>query len=690
MNRLHPLAAALMALNRGVSGLFLGFVLVTVLAGVVEFVSPGWTVVAAPLGFALGAAYGFAYYYRFAYELTSDTFDLASGVFSRRDREIPYHRVQNVDVRQGVVFRLLGLAVVNVETAGGGSTEAVLNFVSEDEADRLQREIRRRTAASKARRRAAREATEGRPDDAAAPADVEGELEGERSLDEPAAEAELEDADADLEDAEPALDEAAIEAFEEEYRPTLLFRLQPRELLLYSLATFRAAAGAGVAFLAFFALDTVLELLLTVSEPIGGPADLASATPRGYLVLTLVSFVHLVVFTYLLGAGYTFVSYYDFRLGRAGDDLVYERGLLQNYSGSIPVEKVQSVTVTDNPLQRLIGYAGLWVETAGYGPESDGGSQSAVPLAKKGRVYGFAERFTGLEKPSFLRPPTLARRRYLVRYSLVAAAIVLVAYGVSRVTALEGWYYAAVGFLAVPPAAHLRWKHLGYYVGEDHLVIRSSFWRRRTTVIPYYREQTITTRRSIFQRRLGLASLVVDTASSQTFFRGTPTIYDVRLETAREIHDTSRDRLQAAIRERTAPTGRSAPARPATASACPSSPWIEKRPRAARSRTRSSDAAPAGSTTASRSVSGSSRRSSTGPCRGFRSTFVTRTRRSRSSIPTCSSTAWRASSPGRTTTTQGRANSSASGRASAGRRRATSRSTSDSAPTPPSASAESG
>ena len=254
--------------------------------------------------------------------------------------------------------------------------------------------------------------------------------------------------------------------------------------------------------------------------------------------------------TYLLGAGYTFVSYYDFTLGRVGDDLVYERGLLQSYSGSIPVEKVQSVTVTDNPLQRLIGYAGLWVETAGYGPDSGSGSQSAVPLARRGRVYGFAERFTGLERPTFSRPTTVARRRYLARYSIVAAVIVAAAYGITRVTVLESWFYAAVVFLAVPPAAHLRWVNLGYYVGEDHLVIRAGFWKRQTTVIPYYRVQTVNTRRSIFQRRLGLASLVVDTASSQTFFRGTPTIYDVDLEVARGIHEESRDRLQVALRDR--------------------------------------------------------------------------------------------------------------------------------------------
>ncbi|MFC4246214.1 PH domain-containing protein [Natribaculum luteum] len=519
MNRLHPLSAVTNALQRGGIGLSVPF-FVSTLASVFEFVDVGWALVLAPVGFVLGSAYGVAYYYRFAYELTADTFDVASGVLSRRTREIPYRRIQNVDVEQGVVYRLLGIAVVNVETAGGGDTEAVLDFVGESEAKRLQRSIRQRTAESAASRRASSTAA---GDDQPAGAVV----------DETAAEQ-------TTGDAEPTA-----------HRPTLLFELAPRELLLYSLASVRPAAAAGVLFLAFFASGPILDALVATAQPFGGPATLESGSIRSYAILSAVSFAQGVVATYLLGAVYTFFAYYGFRLGRAGEDLVYERGLLQNYSGSIPLEKVQTVTITDNPLQRAIGYAGLWVETAGYGPDSGSGSQSAVPLARARRIYRFAERFSGLEKPTFERPTAVARRRYLGRYAIVAGVVVAAAFVVSLVTPIERWYLAAVVFLAVPPAAHLRWVNLGYAVADEHVAIRAGFWRRRTTVVPYYRIQTISTRRSIFQRRLGLASLVVDTASSRTFARSDPTIYDVDLEVAREIHDASRERLQSALRDRT-------------------------------------------------------------------------------------------------------------------------------------------
>ncbi|MDJ1433339.1 PH domain-containing protein [Halostagnicola sp. A-GB9-2] len=546
MNRLHPLSAVTLALRRALAGLFVALTVVTGLAAFVDFVSGAWMTVAVPLGFLLGGTYGIVYYFRFEYEITDTTFDVSSGVFSRRSREIPYRRIQNVDVRVGILQRLLGLAVVSIETAGGGNTEAVLNFVSEEEANRLQREIRRRTAkATETQEKSSADDLEDVP---------AADSESARDRNEAGDPIEHPDETVDGRGGEPSVDHespsTAAQRRDHAKREKSLFGLEARELLLYSFTSFRPAVGAALLFFVFIAIDPVINHLLTVAQPVGGPEDLETGTAGNYGILTAVSFVYAVAVTYLVSVAYTFATYYGFKLSRAGQDFVYERGLVQRYSGSIPAEKIQSVTVTDNPLQRLIDYAGMWIETAGYGPESSSGSQSAVPLARKSRVYEFTERLTGAETPKFLSPPELARRRYLARYSIIAGVIVAIAFGVSLATTLEQWYLAAIVFLAVPPAAHLRYVNIQYFVGEDHLVVRRGFWRRRTTVIPYYRIQTVSTRRSVFQRRLGLASVVVDTASSSSFSMTAPTIYDLELEDARDVNITSRKQLQRTLRER--------------------------------------------------------------------------------------------------------------------------------------------
>jgi len=83
------------------------------------------------------------------YRLTGDAFVIESGVLHRSRREIPLERVQDVSFEQKPIARLLGLALVKIETGGGGEDEAVLDSVTLAEAHRLRLALRRlRTVAS--------------------------------------------------------------------------------------------------------------------------------------------------------------------------------------------------------------------------------------------------------------------------------------------------------------------------------------------------------------------------------------------------------------------------------------------------------------------------------------------------------------------------------------------------------------
>jgi putative membrane protein len=105
---------------------------------------PASLLVIVVLGTTAIVGWELAYVRRYTYELTEETFDIESGVLSRREREIPYERVQNVDISQNVVQRALDIAEVRLETAGGSGTEAALKYVSRAEADRLQEALSRR------------------------------------------------------------------------------------------------------------------------------------------------------------------------------------------------------------------------------------------------------------------------------------------------------------------------------------------------------------------------------------------------------------------------------------------------------------------------------------------------------------------------------------------------------------------
>jgi putative membrane protein len=430
-------------------------------------------------GFVVALGYQLVYYQRFDYVLTGDSLDISSGVVSRRNREIPVGRIQNVDISRNVVQRLFDIAVINLETAGGSSTEASLKCVSETEATRLQEEI--------------------------------GRLKRGAAAEDPA--------------------ESRREREE-------LFAITPKELVL------RGVIG----------VDLRLLSIVTVLLPVIAPSLRERfADPLLGLALTAPLAAVLVVGATAAVSGVLAVTnYYGFRLSRSPGELHYERGLFQRFSGTIPLGKVQTLGVSENVIARRLGYASLAVETAGYAP-GESGQQSAVPLAERGRVLDLATSVESFQPVEFERPPKRARQRYAVRYGVVAVLVVLGTFAVDRFTSLSfAWYVTAALLVAAPVAAHLKWANLGYDVQSEYVVLREGFWTKTTTVVPFYRVQTVLDSRTVFQRRRELATLVVDTAGSSGLTGGQPRALDIDADRAAELRERVADRLQLSLVRRRA------------------------------------------------------------------------------------------------------------------------------------------
>jgi len=430
------------------------------------------------LGLGVVALWETAYVRRYEYGITQDTFDIQSGVFSRREREIPFERIQNVDIAQNVVQRTLGIAEIRLETAGGGSTEARLRYVSRPEATRLQELI-------SDRKREGTERDPGASDD-------------------------------------------------------ILFELNRRELTI----------------LGFTSANFRLLGLVVVGVSLVAPPVARQISPGADLLLLLGPGAAVGILLLLwLGSGVQAVlRYYGFRLLRHDEELRYQRGLLQRYTGTIPLSKVQTLMIRENLLARAVGYASLVIETAGYAPgQGSDNVESAVPIARRDRVIELAENIEDVGEVALTRPPRRARMRYVARYAILVGVVTGLLGAVDLVTGLLPTWYVAAGLVVVTPvAAHLKWKHLGYYYDDDYVVTRSGFWTRRTTIVPYYRVQTVSHSQSIFQRRRDLGTLVVDTASSGGLWGGNAVALDIDADEAASLRERVNDRFQRSITHRDA------------------------------------------------------------------------------------------------------------------------------------------
>jgi cytochrome P450/uncharacterized membrane protein YdbT with pleckstrin-like domain len=138
--RLHPLtpvlrgwkffaAAVAIAIQQSYSGVELGFVLSVIAASI-----------------PIGIAYGFLSWRTTHYRVGPEDLRLETGLVFRRSRRVRLDRLQAVDVVRPLVARALGLAELRLEVAGGSSSEAPLAYLSEGAAQQLRAELLARAA----------------------------------------------------------------------------------------------------------------------------------------------------------------------------------------------------------------------------------------------------------------------------------------------------------------------------------------------------------------------------------------------------------------------------------------------------------------------------------------------------------------------------------------------------------------
>jgi putative membrane protein len=423
----------------------------------------------------------------FRYRLDGDELVIDSGVLSRRRRVIPLARIQNIDLEQGFLERVAGVAELRMETAsGGGETEASLAVLALDEARSLQADLMRRRA--EARAVAAGSAASG--------------FEAAHGAADPTSGADV-----------PAPDGEAAPPVPES-RPLL-------RLSLTNLAV--AGATSNEAGLIAAGLATLLEVAddATGLDPLG--SWLESTVEQGLrvgavgVIVVVAAFaLGFVVLGWVLSVFVSIVRYHGFTLSRAGDELKRSYGLLSRHHSTVPLERVQAVRIEQTLLRRPLGLVALKIETAGAGPKGQGGgdagAEAFVPIARMDQVGPLLRevfpdaRFDGVP----LSPVSpLARRRSFLRLAVpvALAAGLLGTFVAPRWIALllllgPAWLYARADYRA------RAWGR-----APGHVLVRSGVLTRMSWVVPERKIQTLHLRATPFQRRLGLGSLVIDTAA---------------------------------------------------------------------------------------------------------------------------------------------------------------------------------
>lgn len=429
-------------------------------------------------------------YRTFSYTFGDGELVIRSGLFFKNQRHVPYSRIQNLDAVQTAMHRLVGVVDVRVDTGSGAEADATLSVISWP----AYEEMRRRVLDERAGRR------------------------GTDAADEPGG--------------------------------RTIMVLRPRDLAVLGLIESRAAVLVGTVVGLLWETGLLGRAIGRLGIDVAGEGVLRRllvsifrdrTLPFAHIPKAIAAIVALLIVLRIFSVIWAVVRLHGFRLALVGADLRTDYGLLTRVSATVPLHRVQTLTVRRGLVLRWFDRASVKAETAGGQTAGEGAGESArareslAPIVRESELPALLRIVLpdlDLEQPVWHRPAPRAFRRELTVRLVVALAGGLVA------AFVFGWWAAAVlAFLCAWAwlSARVYVANLGWAVVDGAVLFRSGWIWRDLTIARFSKVQAVSMTESPFDRRHRMASVQVDTAGAGDALHRVDIPY-LPIETAAELY----------------------------------------------------------------------------------------------------------------------------------------------------------
>ncbi len=313
-------------------------------------------------------------WYFYTYRHEEGYLHLKSGVIVKNERSIKQDRVQTVNIRRGILQRILGLASLQVETAGGGGeSEFQLNAVKLEEAVKIKDSLEGFSQAGSGGAAAVAEQVNG-PSTAR-----------------------------DVSRSEEAAEESTVE-----------YQVSLPELFL-------AGATSGRFLLLFSVIAAIFSQLVpfipdTIWEDLVEQATTATVTPAAILAITAVLAV-LMIISWLISTIAYVIQHYNFTVRRDNLKLEVSWGLVEQKQLNLKLHRLQALVIQEGLLRQPLGRCSLVAEVAGGGSKEQDYVTMLFPLLHRDQLQGFiGQLLPEYNVPDkFISLPRRSLRRYIIR-----------------------------------------------------------------------------------------------------------------------------------------------------------------------------------------------------------------------------------------------------------------------------------
>jgi len=398
----------------------------------------------------------FLIYKNFLFKIDNNHFILQQGIISKTNTSIPFHRIQNINFKQNLVQQIINVYEVSIETAGSTDTEIAIKALNFEDANNLKSVI---LDSKEINESVVKQSTE-----------------------------------------KPFLKISILE----------LFKVSLTENHLRNLFLFFAI------LLGFFQQIQQIADSFGETETLDGFIKDSTNAVSTSFILVFSLLVFLTITAFITSFVRIFLVHFNLSAYLKKDAFEINQGLFTKKSIILKKQKIQNITVSTNPLKRLIGISYITFKQAVSGKINQK-NEKVIKIVgcKKNQVDDVKTNlydFKDIEAQVKMYPDTYYKKRVYF-FNLLFLVIIYVSIYIFT----EPFFlYSLV--LILPIYGFLIQKKIKkrfYKLNDEMIVVGNGMIETHHTYLELFKVQNIKLKQTIFQQRSNVTDLILQTTSGK-------------------------------------------------------------------------------------------------------------------------------------------------------------------------------
>ncbi len=392
------------------------------------------------------------------YWLEEDRLVVKEGILFKSLRQIPYERIQNLNIEKNPLHKLFKVATLQVESASGVKPEAVIRVIADEQVKFIQQTIKDKAAI------------------------VEAVTQDEQSND--------------------------------TKETPVIYQMTNKDVATYGFISHKALIPIGIVGSILSQNDYYRGKFINFMQKFVGDLHVELWGWSEWLLYSLAFGLMTLMVIWLSSIALAFLKLHQFTLSKEGKNLHAEMGLLTKITANIPIKRIQLIKIKHSPLHRYFRKVSIKMETAGGVTEQSGITMNWIaPLTTRPtgqKIISQIQPEVDWQNIQWKNLEPRAWKRVFKKIMLVILLLMLPLL----------FFYQWVGLLPLllVPFAFLYAKayinNAGYAVNKQVIAYRRGVFFHTISIVKIAKIQNISYLQTPFDRRNQMARITVDTAGS--------------------------------------------------------------------------------------------------------------------------------------------------------------------------------